>query len=101
MGQGGMAQTSRRAASLPVEKASRASTAPAPARPSSTELDPQAMLVFAALARAGGVRSAAAALGVPRSTVSRRLAQLEESLGARLVVRTARRFALTELGTAF
>src|SRR5690349_15222513 len=64
-------------------------------------LDPQAMLVFAALARAGGVRSAALALGVPRSTVSRRLAQLEEALGAPLVVRTARRFALTELGLAF
>jgi DNA-binding transcriptional LysR family regulator len=65
------------------------------------ELDPQAMLVFAALARAGGVRSAAATLAVPRSTISRRLAQLEESLGAPLVVRTARRFALTELGAAF
>jgi DNA-binding transcriptional LysR family regulator len=65
------------------------------------DLDPQAMLVFAALARAGGVRSAATALAVPRSTVSRRLAQLEETLGAPLVVRTARRFALTELGVAF
>jgi DNA-binding transcriptional LysR family regulator len=65
------------------------------------DLDPQAMLVFAALARAGGVRSAAAVLGVPRSTVSRRLTQLEETLGAPLVVRTARRFALTELGVAF
>jgi DNA-binding transcriptional LysR family regulator len=58
------------------------------------------MLVFAALARAGGVRAAAAALGVPRSTVSRRLAELEEQTGATLVVRTARRFALTELGKA-
>ncbi|HSO41013.1 MAG TPA: LysR family transcriptional regulator [Labilithrix sp.] len=65
------------------------------------DLDPQAMLVFAALARAGGVRSAAAILAVPRSTVSRRLAQLEETLGAPLVVRTARRFALTELGVVF
>ncbi len=63
-------------------------------------LDPQAMLVFAAIARAGGVRGAAAALGVPRSTVSRRLAELEESVGAQLVVRTARRFALTEVGAA-
>lgn len=64
------------------------------------ELDPASMVVFAALARAGGVRGAASALGIPRSTVSRRLADLERQAGAPLVVRTARRFALTELGTA-
>jgi len=64
-------------------------------------LEPSQMLVFAALARSGGVRGAAASLGVPRSTVSRRLAMLEESIGAQLVVRTARRFTLTELGRAF
>jgi DNA-binding transcriptional LysR family regulator len=63
-------------------------------------LDPEAMLIFAALARAGGVRGAAAALGIPRSTVSRRLAELEKSAGGALVVRTARRFTLTELGGA-
>lgn len=66
-----------------------------------TPIDPQEMLVFAALARAGGVRGAAALLGVPRSTVSRRLSQLESSVSAPLVVRSARRFALTELGVAF
>jgi DNA-binding transcriptional LysR family regulator len=64
-------------------------------------LDPYEMLVFAALARAGGVRGAAALLGVPRSTVSRRLAQLEATVSAPLVVRSARRFELTDLGVAF
>jgi len=63
-------------------------------------LDPQGMLLLAALAETGGVRKAATALRVPRSTVSRRLAQLEAEIGAPLVVRTARRFALTDLGTA-
>ena len=63
-------------------------------------LDPQGLLLLSALAKSGGVRRAAAALGVPRSTVSRRLAQLEDAAGAALVVRTARRFALTELGAA-
>jgi DNA-binding transcriptional LysR family regulator len=63
-------------------------------------LDPQGMLLLAALASTGGVRKAAGALGVPRSTVSRRLAQLEEDIGAQLVVRTARRFELTDLGSA-
>jgi DNA-binding transcriptional LysR family regulator len=63
-------------------------------------LDPSAMLVFATLSRAGGVRGAAAMLGIPRSTVSRRLAALEAEVGAPLVVRTARRFVLTDLGVA-
>jgi len=63
-------------------------------------LDPSAMMVFAAMAREGGVRGAAAALGMPKSTVSRRLAELEETLGAALVLRDARRFALTEAGLA-
>src|SRR5262249_46340151 len=64
-------------------------------------IDPQGMIVFAALAREGGVRGTAAALGVPRSTVSRRLAQPQRSLGPPLVGRAARRCALTELGTQF
>jgi DNA-binding transcriptional LysR family regulator len=63
-------------------------------------LDPQGLLLLSALSKAGGVRKAALALKVPRSTISRRLAQLEASAGAPLVVRTARRFALTELGMA-
>jgi DNA-binding transcriptional LysR family regulator len=71
------------------------------ARAKKTNLEPAQMLVFAALARTAGIRSAAAALGVPRSTVSRRLAQLEESIGAPLVVRNARRFTLTALGREF
>lgn len=69
-------------------------------RPPRLDLDPAGMLIFAALARSSGVRGAAAALGVPRSTVSRRLAALEAQVGAPLVVRTARRFALTDLGAA-
>lgn len=63
-------------------------------------LDPDGMLLIAALAESGGVRRAAAKLGIPRSTISRRLAQLEDEAGARLVVRNPRRFALTELGVA-
>lgn len=63
-------------------------------------LDPGAMLVFAAMAREGGVRGAATALGMPKSTVSRRLAELEATLGVSLVLRDARRFALTEAGLA-
>jgi DNA-binding transcriptional LysR family regulator len=60
----------------------------------------QDLVVFAAVARAGGVRRGAEALDLPRSTVSRQLAALERALGGRLVTRSTRRFALTELGAA-
>lgn len=63
-------------------------------------VDPAALLLFAAVAREGGVRAGAARLGLPRSTVSRRLAELERAVGARLVVRTSRRFRVTDLGRA-
>jgi DNA-binding transcriptional LysR family regulator len=57
------------------------------------------LVTFAAVARAGGIRRGAEALAVPRSTVSRQLAALERAIGGRLVTRSTRRFALTELGT--
>lgn len=63
-------------------------------------LDPSALLLLAAIAREGGVRAGAARLRLPRSTVSRRLAELERALGASLVVRTSRRFRVTDLGRA-
>lgn len=59
------------------------------------------MLVFAAVARAGSLTRGGALLGLPKSTVSRRLAALEERLGSRLVERSARKLVLTEAGLAF
>ena len=56
--------------------------------------------VILALSRAGSVAAAARALGVDQSTVSRRLSALEESVGARLIVRGGREFALTTEGRA-
>lgn len=48
----------------------------------------------------GSLTGAAKVLGVPKSTVSRRLARLEETLGQQLVLRTSRAFRLTEAGEA-
>lgn len=71
-----------------------------PSRRARRSLDPAALVVLAAIVREGGVRAGAAALGVPRSTVSRQLAGLERAVGARLIVRTSRRFGVTDLGRA-
>ena len=54
--------------------------------------------VLLAVARAGSVAGAARELQVDSSTVSRRLAALEEAAGARLVIRGGREFALTAEG---
>lgn len=71
---------------------------PDPRSPAPFSISPNDLLVFSAVARAGGIRGAASELRMPRSTVSRQLAALERSLGGRLVTRTTRRFALTDMG---
>jgi DNA-binding transcriptional LysR family regulator len=50
---------------------------------------------------AGGFAAAGRRLGCPKSTVSKRVAELEAALGVRLVHRTARRFVLTDVGQDF
>ena len=56
---------------------------------------------FVEIADAGGVSPAARRLGISKSIVSRRLARLENDLGAQLVSRTTRGAALTEAGAMF
>ena len=53
---------------------------------------------FAKTVAAQSVSRAAAELGVPRATISRRLARLEERLGVRLIRRTTRSLRLTDAG---
>ncbi|MBY5325667.1 LysR family transcriptional regulator [Rhizobium leguminosarum] len=57
--------------------------------------------IFAEVADAGGVSSAALRLGISKSMVSRRITQLEAELGAQLLARTTRGIALTEAGATF
>ncbi|WP_243042455.1 LysR substrate-binding domain-containing protein [Dyella sedimenti] len=56
---------------------------------------------FAAVVEHGGFSSAGRALGIPKSRLSKRIAQLEERLGVRLLQRTTRRFVVTEVGERF
>ena len=49
----------------------------------------------------GGFAPAGRALALPKSKLSRRIAGLEARLGVRLVQRSTRRFAVTEIGQAF
>jgi DNA-binding transcriptional LysR family regulator len=59
------------------------------------------LLAFSKTFDSKSLSRAAAELGVPRATISRRLARLEERLGARLLRRTTRSLMLTDAGEAF
>ena len=64
----------------------------------SGQIDPNDLLIFAHIAEASSFSRAAEKLGLPKSTVSRRLSALEQLLGERLLLRTTRRQTLTEFG---
>ncbi len=56
---------------------------------------------FAAVVEHGGFSAAGRALDIPKSRLSKRVAQLEERLGVRLLQRTTRKFVVTETGERF
>ncbi|SFM39652.1 LysR family transcriptional regulator [Halopseudomonas yangmingensis] len=57
--------------------------------------------VFVAVVEEGGLTPVAARLGVPKSTLSRRISQLEERLGQPLLLRQSNRMLATEAGCLF
>lgn len=63
-------------------------------------LETAELLAFMKTADARSLSRAAAELEIPRATLGRRLARLEERLGVSLLRRTTRRMALTEAGEA-
>lgn len=56
------------------------------------------LVLFAHLIDAGSFSATAERVGIPKSTLSRRLSALENRLGQRLVTRSTRRLALTDFG---
>ncbi|MGE0096831.1 MAG: LysR family transcriptional regulator [Hydrogenophaga sp.] len=59
------------------------------------------MLFFAEVVERGGFAAAGRALGVPKSRLSRRVAELEAQLGVRLLQRTTRKLSLTAIGETY
>ncbi|MGH8086326.1 MAG: LysR family transcriptional regulator [Lysobacter sp.] len=55
---------------------------------------------FAMVVDHQGFAAAERALGIPKSRLSRRITQLETDLGVRLLQRSTRRFAVTDVGTS-
>jgi DNA-binding transcriptional LysR family regulator len=56
------------------------------------------LFYFAKVVEHGGFMAASRVVGVPKSRLSRRIAELEERLGVRLLQRTTRRLSLTDIG---
>ncbi|MDU9393543.1 LysR substrate-binding domain-containing protein [Pseudomonas sp. zfem002] len=59
------------------------------------------LFYFARVVEAGGFAAAGRQLGIPKSRLSRRVAELEERLGTRLLQRTTRQLKLTAVGERY
>ncbi|MBA2127384.1 LysR family transcriptional regulator [Hyphomicrobium methylovorum] len=61
----------------------------------------EAMSVLVAVVEEGSLSAGARKLGTPLATVSRKVSDLEEHLGTKLLIRTSRRVALTDAGRGY
>ena len=64
------------------------------------DVEPNDLLLFARIVESGSFSRAAERVKLPKSTVSRRLALLETTLGERLLQRTTRKLVVTEFGAS-
>jgi DNA-binding transcriptional LysR family regulator len=64
-------------------------------------MDLNDILVFTRVVQSGSFTAAARALGTTKSSVSRKVSELEDRLGARLLQRTTRKLSLTDVGQAY
>lgn len=61
----------------------------------------EGMRIFTRVVRAGSLSAAARAVGLSSASVSRKISALEQSVGARLLNRTSRKIALTQVGEMY
>jgi DNA-binding transcriptional LysR family regulator len=64
-------------------------------------LDLNEIVVFTRVVQAGSFTAAARALEMPKSSVSRKVSELEDRLGVRLLQRTTRKLGLTDAGRLY
>src|SRR5258708_7739799 len=64
-------------------------------------MDLNEMVVFARVVQLGSFTAAGVELGMPKSSVSRKIAELEERLKVRLLQRTTRKLSLTGVGRTY
>ena len=64
-------------------------------------VDLEEILAFTRVVQGSGFTAAARALGMPKSTVSRKVSELEARVGARLLQRTTRTVSLTDVGRVY
>jgi len=64
-------------------------------------MDLNEMLIFTRVVQAQSFTAGARRLGMPKSSVSRKVASLEDRLGARLLQRTTRKLVLTDVGRIY
>lgn len=64
-------------------------------------MDLNELVVFVRVVQVGSIRGAAEVLGMPKSTVSRKLIDLEDRLDSRLLQRTTRKLGLTDAGRVY
>lgn len=62
-------------------------------------IDLNSMMLFAKVVDAQSYSQAARDMGMPKSTVSRKISQMEEDLGVRLLQRNTRQLRLTQVGS--
>lgn len=58
------------------------------------------LYLFQNVARLGSFQAAATKYGLPRSSVSKKIQQLEKKIGQRLIQRSTRKLSLTDAGRA-
>ena len=66
-----------------------------------TSMDLNEIVIFIKVAQMGSFSRASESLGLPKSTVSMKITQLEKRLGVRLIHRTTRKINLTQIGQQF
>src|SRR5260370_28209004 len=67
----------------------------------SLQMDLNELLVFPGVVQGGSFTAAARRLKMPKSSVSRKVSDLEERIGARLLHRTTRKLGLTDAGRIY